>query len=142
MTSTNSFSAFFGTYAGSGNWTDATGQSKPYRIDMKIAAGPDGSVEQWYKHVFFQEGDAVIEQALLLRPAEHGLLDFADPTGQLTGRGYFGDRAFHILMPIPGNAVEVTYTATRSGDLEIVGSSEKNSEGNFIWWQESLKRSG
>jgi hypothetical protein len=126
-----------GRYEGEGAWVDETGQMKPYKIEMKIEARQDGRFNKWFKHHFVDEGVAT-EQAVVLQLRGAGVLGVSMDSAPIKGRGYFTGNALHYELEIPGNRVEVSVLFDESGSVVVLGSSEKNKEGRFIWWRESL----
>jgi len=134
---TAALGSVLGRYEGAGAWVDETGQTKPYNIEMKIEARPDGRFSKWFKHDFVEEG-VVTEQAVLLEPRGAGVLGVSMDVAPITGRGYFTGDALHYELEIPGNRVEVSVLFDESGSVAVLGSSEKNKEGRFIWWRERL----
>jgi hypothetical protein len=129
-----------GTYAGDGIWHDEASESKRYRIDMRIDVLPDGRIQQWFKHLFFEENDTVVEQTLVFENLANGIFTFS--MGPLACRGYSSGDALHYTIPIPGNTVDVTYFFTADGKARVVGSSQKNKFGRYIWWEEHLRLVG
>jgi hypothetical protein len=130
-----------GRYEGEGVWVDETGKTKPYIIEMRIEVRPDGRFNKWFKHDFVEEGVAT-EQFVVLEPRGAGVLGISMDVAPITGRGYFTGDALHYELEIPGNRVEVSMLFNESGSVTVVGSSEKNKEGRFIWWRERLAYRG
>jgi len=129
-----------GAYAGDGIWHDEAGESKRYRIDMRLDELADGKVQQRFKHLFFEENDDVIEQAVTFQNLANGAFTFS--LGPLTGKGYSSGDVLHYTIPVPGNSVEVTYFFGTDGRVCVVGSSQKNKFGRYIWWEENLHQVG
>jgi hypothetical protein len=130
-----------GRYEGEGVWVDETGQTKLDNIEMRIEVRPDGRFNKWFKHDFVKEGIAT-EQFVVLEPRGAGVLGVSMDVAPITGRGYFTGDALHYELEIPGNRVEVSVLFNESGSVTVVGSSEKNKEGRFIWWRERLAYRG
>ena len=134
---TDPLSSRFGRYVGAGQWHDEAGESRPYRVEMRLDALDDGAVRQWFRHDFYEEG-SVTEQALRLQPRVHGVYEVSLEGTTIAGQGYAAAEAFHHVLRVPGNLVEVTHVFHADGSARVYGSAEKNQEGRFVWWEESL----
>ena len=137
VTEGEALDSLLGRYSGKGAWMDETGQTKPYHVEMKIEARPDRRFNKWFKHDFVEEG-VVTEQAVVIEPRDAGVLGVSVDSAPIKGRGYFTGNALHYELEIPGNRVEVSALFDENGSVVVLGSSEKNKEGRFIWWRESL----
>lgn len=129
-----------GSYTGSGFWHDSASVTHKYNIEMRIEKLSNGSVRQWFKHVFIEEGNFVIEQTLEWVPSTNGIFDVLLKGTPIRGRGYCSDRSCHYSLPVPNNLVEGTLLFAANGAIEqMIGSAEKNAQGNYIWWEEKLQ---
>jgi len=137
---TQTLTDFLGTYVGEGVWRDETTETRRYRVDMRLSAAPDGTIEQWFRHLFFEENDDVVEQTLVLATDAAGVVACTMPAAQLAGKGYTSGDIFHYELHLPGNAIEVTQFYAPDGGVRVVGSAERNKFGRYIWWQETLRR--
>lgn len=131
--------AFVGFYTGKGVWHDSVSQSKPYHVEMKIEALPNAQARLWFKHLFYEENNSVIEQSIEFTPENNGFFSISLPGTPLKGTGYCSKDICHYTIPIPENNIEVTYFFEPSHRIRIVGSAQKNSDGNRIWWEETVK---
>ncbi len=106
---------------------------------MRIEALPNGDIQQWFKHVFFEEDGHATEQTLIYSPKENGifLLKLSGPP--IGGRGYCSQDTCHYTLQVPNNQVEVTQSFYNKGKIGVVGSAEKNFQGRYIWWEEKLE---
>jgi hypothetical protein len=129
--------AFIGVYSGEGIWHDSASQSKPYRIQMKIEMRSNATVRLWFQHLFYEENNSVIEQAIEFTPQENGFFSMVLVGTEIHGSGYCSKDICHYTIPIPNNQIEVTYFFLPN-EVRIVGSAEKNSHGNKIWWKETV----
>lgn len=139
MTMALALAAFIGTYSGEGTWYDSSSDSKDYRVEMKIETLQDSKVRLWFKHLFYQENDSVIEQTIEFVPERNGFSSISLVGTPVTGSAYCAKDACHYSIPLPGNLVEVTYFFSESGVIRIVGSAEKNVHGHRIWWEEQVQ---
>lgn len=140
--SLNDLAPMLGSYKGKGIWRDDAGGTRRYTIDMSLSLSESGELRQSFRHLFYEEDDAVIEQDLTFTPKADSILAFDLPGTGIAGRGYYSPRLLHYTIPLPGNNVEVTYFFTPDGTATIAGSSEKNADGNYIMWEEHLSRTG
>lgn len=140
-TDVDGLAAVCGRYKGEGAWVDEAAETRRYAIDLRIERLGDGRMRKWFKHVFFEE-DTVTEQAVILELRPGGVLAVSMDGVPITGRGYFTGDALHYELDIPGNRVEVSLCFSDSGQVRVIGSSEKNSQGRYIWWQEQLVFAG
>ena len=130
-----------GRYDGEGRWVDETGETKPYQIDLRIEPIEGGRVRKWFKHDFVEEGMAT-EQAVIFEPRAGGVLGVSMDGPPITGRGYFTGDALHYELDVPNNRIEVSLFFLEAGAVSVIGSSQKNAQGRFIWWTERLKFCG
>lgn len=131
--------ALAGRYEGDGAWHDEAGDSKRYRIDMHLEPQPDGTLRDWFRHSFCEEGTEA-SQAIRMTPRGNGVLDILLEGTAIAGRGYCSGTVLHYELDVPGNPVQVTQQAGGDGTLTITGSARKNAQGRYIWWQETLRR--
>ena len=127
--------SFVGTFSGTGMWHDAAGKSAGYRIRQTNSATTEG-LEVAFRHDF-DDGSVVQAKFSLAWLVPH--LFRVDISGAPVGNGYmFGDIC-HYHMKFGDKFVEVTY---RTGDdeLSVFGASSTNADGNYIAWQETLRR--
>ena len=138
---TKNLAAICGRYGGEGRWVDETGETKSYKIDLRIEPVEDGRVRIWFSHDFVEEG-IVTEQAVIFEPRAGGVLGVAMDGAPVTGRGYFTGEALHYELDVPSNRVEVSLVFSQTGAVSVSGSAQKNAQGRFIWWTERLKFAG
>ncbi len=62
-----------------------------------------------------------------------------DVAGAPVGNGYVFGGVCHYHMKLGEKFVEVTYVS-RPDSVEVFGSSSTNAEGNYIAWNETLRR--
>jgi hypothetical protein len=105
---------------------------------MRLEPQPGGEVRQWFHHLFIEENDSVVEQTFTYVPKLNGVFELTIAGAPLTGRGYCAEDMCHYQLPIPGNWVEITHHFQGDGRIRVTGSSEKNSFGRYIWWEERL----
>jgi hypothetical protein len=130
-----------GTYIGQGVWHDSASTTHKYAIEMRIEKLPNGNIRQWFKHIFFEEGGQAIEQTLDTVPGKNGIFEMILVGTSIVGRGYCSSEACHYSLPVPSNLVEVTQFFAADGAIKrIIGSAEKNAQGNYIWWEEQISR--
>ena len=128
---------FAGRYEGSGVWHDAAGKSQAYTAVHTNTPTSDG-LEVSFKHDF-ADGTVVEARFAMTRIGPHLLR--VDVGGKPLGNGYCFDELCHYHITAGQAIVEVSMRA--NGDaLDVYGSSTKNSEGLYIAWRESLRRSG
>ncbi len=126
-----------GQYVGDGTWRDDAGETKRYRVEMTIEPA-EGGARLAFRHIFGEEPDQPdILQSFEFTIVAPSILRFE--LGDMVGRGYFADDLLHYTIPIPGNAVEVTYFFA-DGGIRVAGSAEKNAAGRYIMWDEVLER--
>ena len=130
--------AFVGSYSGEGVWHDNAEISHKYKIEMRLEKLPNGNFRQWFKHVFFEEGNQVIEQTADYVFSKNGIFSLSLVGTPLNGRGYCSKDACHYSLPLPNNLVEVTQFFSDDGTIKNIGSAEKNAQGNYIWWEEKV----
>ena len=133
--------AICGRYDGEGRWVDETGETKPYKVDLRIEPIEGGRVRKWFRHDFVEEG-LVTEQAVILEPRAGGVLGVSMDGAPVTGRGYFTGEVLHYELDVPNNRVEVSLVFSQTGVVSVTGSAQKNGLGRFIWWTEQLTFSG
>jgi hypothetical protein len=133
--------AVCGRYGGEGRWVDETGETRPYKVDLRIQPIGGGRVRTWFKHDFVEEGMAT-EQSVILEPRAGGVLGVCMDGPPITGRGYFTGDSLHYELDVPNNRVEVSILFSQTGAARVIGSSEKNAQGRFIWWTEQLTFGG
>jgi hypothetical protein len=131
----NSIEKLSGTYAGSGCWHDALGQSQSYTIEQTNRVTADG-FEIVFKHEF-EDGSVVKAHFALITIAPNILR--LEMSGAAVGNAYVLDDYCHYCLKVGDAFVEATYRITNSG-LAVFGSSTKNADGNFIAWHEKLAR--
>jgi hypothetical protein len=127
--------AIVGTFEGSGTWHDSAAKSMGYRVRQINRISADG-FEVKFKHDF-DDGTTTDAWFVMTWIAPH--LFRVDVGSNAVGHGYCvgNSCSFHIK---PGEAfVQVSYRPNGNA-LEVEGSSTKNSEGNYIAWQERLER--
>src|SRR5688500_16626813 len=107
-------------------------------IELSLRELPDGSIEQWFKHVFTHEGAAAVEPERQCVPKANGARHVRTGGAPLTGRGYRAADACRYFRTVPGNLVEVTQFCETGGASRALGSAERNSEGRYIWWEERI----
>jgi len=129
-----------GRFAGQGVWRDDAGDSHRYDIEMSLAGTPGKGLELAYRHVFFEEADTPdVDVSFVLTETAPSILTFKLPGLPVEGRGYSVSDLLHFTIPVPGNTIEVTMFF---GDatVRVAGSSERNSAGRYIMWDETLKQ--
>jgi hypothetical protein len=129
-----------GQYVGEGIWYEEGGDSKKYRIEMRIEALPNGDVQQWFKHTFFEEGGNVIEKTFNYHPIGNGIFELSVAGAPLAGKGYCSKSVCHYTLPVPNNTVEGTQIFSDNGQIIGIGSAEKNAKNRYIWWEERVVR--
>jgi len=132
--------AAIGTYSGQGEWHDSAAVSHRYKVEMRIEQLPSGDFRQWFKHTFFEEGNSVIEQTVEYSFTKNGIFNLSLVGTPIQGRGYCSQDACHYSLPVQQNLVEVTQFFHEDGKIRILGSAEKNAQGNYIWWEERVAR--
>lgn len=132
-------SPLVGRYEGEGAWCDETGESKRYRIEMRFERESEGEMRHWFRHIFFEE-QTETEQAVRLSLEEGGRVSASMENVRIKGRGYFTGSALHYELDVPNNRIEVTHLFGDAGAVHVLGSSERNTQGRFIWWEENLRR--
>lgn len=126
-----------GSYEGTGEWHDATGKSMTYTVHQTTRATADG-FEIIFKHDF-TDGTVVNAKFHMTWIAPH--LFRVDVSGTPVGHGYLFDAYCHYHLQMPDRYVEASYRAG-ADVVEVFGSSTKNADGNYIAWQEVLRRAG
>ena len=126
-----------GRFEGEGVWRDEAGDSRRYRVEMALADLPGGGLRCSFRHTFFEEDTPEVVQSLDFVAGSESILSFRMQGLPYAGRGYFGRDLLHYTIPIPGNSVEVTHFFTSDG-VVVAGSSERNSRGRYIMWEERL----
>src|SRR5262249_19640304 len=87
------------------------------------------------KHTFFEEGNSVIEQTVEYSFTKNGIFNLSLVGTPIQGRGYCSRDACHYSLPVQQNLVEVTQFFHEDGKIRILGSAEKNAQGNYVWWE-------
>ena len=124
-----------GTFTGVGTWYDSAGKSASYRVRQTNRVTSDG-FEVAFKHDF--DDGTVVDARFAMSWLTRNLFR-VDVGGSAVGNGYVFDNYCHYHLK-PGNAfVEASYRV--NGDaLDVWGSSSANAEGNYIAWNEALRR--
>jgi len=130
--------SFVGTYAGEGAWYDSASETKPYKVDMTIETLSEGKTRLWFKHLFYEENNSVIEQTIDFTPEPNGFFSISLVGTPLGGSGYCTSSTCHYTISLPDNTIEVTYIFNQSGEIKIVGSATRNAQGRRIWWEENV----
>ena len=128
-------SDFAGTYEGIGSWHQADGKSAAYRVRQTIRPTADG-FEAAFRHDF-DDGN-VVEATFAMTWVTTELFRVSIGSNDV-GNGYTFGGYCHYHLDTGKAIVEVSYRVTHDG-LEVFGSSSTNAAGNFIAWQESLRR--
>lgn len=136
---TTPLAAALGRYEGEGTWRDETGESQTYTVEMTLSARDGDGLTIAYRHVFAADDEPDVALSIDLRCDAPSILSFELPGLPVKGRGYHSGDFLHYTIPIPGNAVEVTLFVTADG-ARLAGSSQKNSAGRYIMWEERLKK--
>jgi hypothetical protein len=126
---------FFGTYEGIGSWHEADGKSAAYRVHQTIRPVAD-DFEVAFRHDF-DDGN-VVEATFAMIWITSDLFRVLI-AGKEVGNGYSFGGYCHYHLETDTAIVEASYRLT-GGGLEVFGSSSTNAAGNFIAWQESLRR--
>jgi hypothetical protein len=124
-----------GTYAGSGRWHDALGQSQSYTIEQTNRVTADG-FEIAFQHDF--EDGSVIKADFALIAIAPSIFRL-EMSGAAVGSAYVLDDYCHYCLKVGDAFVEASYRLTDNG-LAVFGSSTKNADGSFIAWHEKLAR--
>jgi len=129
------FVEFEGHFEGSGRWYDSQSNSQAYKIRQTNKLRNTG-FEMQFRHDF-EDGSVVEAHFVMTRIAPHL---FQVAVGEMPiGNGYWLADNWHYHLEVNGRFVEASYRRTPGG-LRVLGSSSKNSEGNYIAWYEELKR--
>jgi hypothetical protein len=131
----SSLTAFEGRFTGSGRWHDSASNSQGYRIQQTNRL-VDSGFEMQFRHDF-DDGSVVEAHFIMRRIAPH--LFQVQVSGATVGDGYWLADTWHYHLEVGGRFVEASYRLTPTG-LQVLGSSSKNNDGNYIAWQEELKR--
>jgi hypothetical protein len=124
-----------GTFEGEGVWHDAVGKSMTYMVQQTSRATADG-FEIAFKHDF-ADGSVVDARFQMTWIAAH--IFRVSAAGSPLGHGYVFDGSCHYHLETGQAFVEASYRV--AGDtVEVLGSSTKNAEGNYIAWREVLRR--
>jgi len=127
---------FFGTWEGTGSWHEADGKSASYRVRQTMRAITDG-FEVAFHHDF---DDRSVVEARFAMTWITGELFRVAIAGETVGDGYLFGTYCHYYLKKAHAYIEVGYRL--GGDtLEVFGSSSTNAAGNYIAWQELLRRS-
>jgi hypothetical protein len=126
---------FEGRFTGSGQWHDSASNSQGYRIQQTNRL-IDSGFEMQFRHDF-DDGSVVEAHFTMARIAPH--LFQVKVLGVALGNGYWIADTWHYHLEVGGRFVEASYRLTPTG-LQVLGSSSKNNDGNYIAWHEELKR--
>ena len=129
--------AICGTYEGSGTWHDSAGKSMTYTVIQTNRVTADG-FEVEFKHDF---EDASKTDARLVMTWITPHLFQVRMADNAVGNGYCIGNSCSYHIKTGEIFVEVSYRP-EAQNLEVNGSSTKNSEGNYIAWHERLRRVG
>jgi hypothetical protein len=124
-----------GIFQGTGVWHDSTANSLAYSVHQTNRATP-GGFEITFKHDF-ADGTAVDARFEMTWIAPH--IFRVDVSGQPVGHGYLFDAYCHYHLEIGDRFVEASYR-TNDETVEVFGSSSRNADGNYIAWNEVLRR--
>lgn len=127
----------FGAYVGRGRWRDETGATHAYEIGMTLARTETGFSLNFRHRFPEEEGQNDVKFDASFTEYAPQLLSF--DLGGLACRGHIAQGCLSYQIPLPGNLVEATFFFT-PGACRVVGSSEKNSAGHAIAWDETLVR--
>lgn len=127
--------AFEGRFTGSGRWHDSASNTLGYRIQQTNRLA-DSGFEMQFRHDF-DDGSVVEAHFTMTRIAPH--LFQVKVSGVPIGNGYLIADTWHYHLEVSGRFVEASYRLTPTG-LQVLGSSSKNNDGNYIAWHEELKR--
>ena len=136
---TTPLAAALGRYEGEGTWRDETGECQNYAVEMTLSARDSDGLTIAYRHVFAEDDVPDVAVSIDLICDAPCILSFEFPGLPVKGRGYYSGDLLHYTIPIPGNAVEVTLFFTADG-ARLAGSSQKNSAGRYIMWEERLDK--
>jgi hypothetical protein len=125
-----------GVYEGAGSWYDAAQKSATYQIRQTNRTTANG-FEISFTHDF--DDGSVVEATFSMTWLTPQLFR-VDVAGAPVGNGYLFDNVCHYHLKFGDKCVEVTYQ-TGGGQLAVFGSSTTNSEGHYIAWKETLRRS-
>ncbi|QDC07842.1 hypothetical protein FHY55_00645 [Oceanicola sp. D3] len=127
-----------GRYTGTGRWADAQGDSHGYKVELELT--PEGEHGLWlrFRHVFTEEQTPDVVMQIPLQVTAPGILTF-ELAGMPQGLGYYTETALHFTLPVQNAAVEATHIFGNGG-CHVLGSSQKNSLGRYIMWEEHLRR--
>lgn len=131
----SSIEGLIGTFDGSGTWCDAAGKSARYRVRQTNVSTADG-FEVAFKHDF--DDGTVVDARFSMSWIAPSLFRL-DVSGAPVGNGYVFGGVCHYHMKLGEKFVEVTYVSGPDS-VEVFGSSSTNAEGNYIAWNETLRR--
>lgn len=126
---------FTGTWEGSGSWHEADGKSGRYRVRQTIQPNKAG-FEVAFRHDFDDRSVVEARFAMTWITDELFRVAIADET---VGNGYLFGTYCHYHLKKAQAVIEVGYRLGE-GTLDVSGSSSTNAAGNYIAWQESLRR--
>ena len=131
----NNIERFLGTYEGAGTWHDAAGKSLAYRVQQTSLSTANG-FEVAFKHQF-DDGTVTDARFSMTWVAPH--IFRVDVSGMPVGHGYIFDAYCHYHLKVGDAFVEASYRSSAE-TVEVFGSSTKNADGNYIAWQEIIRR--
>jgi hypothetical protein len=126
---------FEGRFTGTGRWYDSASNSQGYRIQQTNRL-VDSGFEMQFRHDF-DDGSVVEAHFIMTRIAPR--LFQVTISGVPLGNGYWMADTWHYHLEVSGRFVEASYHLTPTG-LQVLGSSSRNNDGNYIAWHEELKR--
>ncbi|MBY6154912.1 hypothetical protein KUV47_16945 [Vannielia litorea] len=128
-----------GRYIGTGRWADGKGDSHAYKVELELAPESDYGIWLRFRHVFVEEKTPDVVMEIPMQATAPGIVTF-EISGMPQGLGYFTQTALHFTLPVPNATVEVTHIF-ENGGCHVLGSSQKNSLGRYVMWEERLARS-
>lgn len=128
-----------GEFAGDGVWRDIAGDTKKYRITTLSFESTGDLLKLRFTHDLYEENDSVVAEFAFRFDEDSRFTVFAAESvgGARLGNGHLIDNYCQYLLVIGNTVVENRMVFVEKG-LRIFGSSSRNKNGRFIWWEERL----